>query len=43
MTVRIRLEELFRVHGDPGIIEIDESAAARVRKSCPVEATAAGL
>ena len=35
--------DLARVHGDPGIIEIAESAAARVRKSCPVEATAAGL
>jgi hypothetical protein len=34
--------ELARVHGDPGIIEIAESAAAKVRKSCPVEATAAG-
>ena len=43
MTVRIRLEELFRVHGDPGIIEIAENAAVKVRKSCPVEVTAAAV
>jgi hypothetical protein len=32
-----------RGEGEPGIIEIAENAAARVRTDCPVEAEAAGL
>jgi hypothetical protein len=35
--------ELARVQGESGIIEIAESAAAKVRGQCPIEAAMAGL
>jgi hypothetical protein len=35
--------DLARALGEPGILEIAESAAARVRSQSPVEAEAAGL
>jgi hypothetical protein len=35
--------DLARALGEPGILEIAEGAAARVRNQCPVEAAAAGL
>jgi hypothetical protein len=35
--------DLARVLGEPNMLEIAESAAARVRAQCPVEAAAAGL
>jgi hypothetical protein len=35
--------DLARALGDPNILSAAESAAARVRSQCPVEAAAAGL
>ena len=35
--------DLARALGEPNILDAAESAAARVRNQCPVEAAAAGL